>query len=207
MATIQIHGVPPSPFTRAVRLAAREKGVDYELVPTMPGNVPINPLGKIPAMTHGEFTLYESPAIARYIDRAFDGPSLWPTDAKGAALCDQWVSVVCDSVVRSALAGVIAPRFGIIPGTEESIAEGLKHTKRIVGIIDKHLAGHRFLAGETVTAADLFLVPIFFYFPEIEELKALGGASPNCLRWAREMGGRPSVKATDPQFRGLKREE
>ena len=203
MAKIQIHGVPPSPFTRAVRLAAREKGVEYELVPTMPGNVPINPLGKIPAMRHGDFTLYESPAIVRYIDRTFEGPPLWPREPKGAALCDQWVSVVCDSVVQSALAGVIAPRFGIIPGTEESIADGLKRTARIVGIIDRHLAGHRFLAGETMTAADLFLVPVFFYFPEIEELKALGGASPNCLRWAREMGARPSVKATDPQFRGL----
>ena len=75
----------------------------------------------------------------------------------------------------------------------------------VVGIVDKHLADHRFLAGEGVTAADLFLVPIFFYFPEIAELKALAEASPNCGRWARDMGARPSVKATDPQFRGFNR--
>jgi glutathione S-transferase len=56
-----------------------------------------------------------------------------------------------------------------------------------------------------VTAADLFLVPIFFYFSEIAELKALAEASPNCGRWARDMGARPSVKATDPQFKGLNR--
>ena len=40
---------------------------------------------------------------------------------QGSSLCDQWLSVVCDSMVQTALAGVIAPRFGIIPGTEESI--------------------------------------------------------------------------------------
>jgi glutathione S-transferase len=206
VATIQIYGVPPSPFTRATRLAAREKGVEYELVPTRPGDTaPINPLGKIPMMKHGDFTLYESPAIVRYIDRTFDGPPLWPRDARAAALCDQWLSVVCDSMVQTALAGVIAPRFGIIPGTEESIQTGLKRTERVVGIVDKHLAGHRFLAGDAVTAADLFLVPIFFYFPEIPELKALAETSPNCGRWARDMGARPSVKATDPQFRGLNR--
>jgi hypothetical protein len=62
-------------------------------------------------------------------------------------------------MVQTALAGVIAPRFGII----------------------------------------------FFYFPEIAELKALAEASPNCGRWARDMGARPSIKATDPQFRGLNR--
>ena len=187
MATIQIYGVPPSPFTRATRLAAREKGVDYELVPTRPGETaPINPLGKIPMMRHGDFTLYESPAIARYIDRTFDGPPLWP-------------------MVQTVLAGVIGPRFGIIPGTEEGIQGALKRSERVVGIFDKHLADHRFLAGEQVTAADLFLVPIFFYFPEIPELKALAEASPNCGRWARDMGARPSVKATDPQFRGFNR--
>ncbi|HTG21439.1 MAG TPA: glutathione S-transferase N-terminal domain-containing protein [Reyranella sp.] len=60
MATIQIYGVPPSPFTRATRLAAREKGVDYELVPTRPGETaPLNPLGKIPMMKHGDFTPYD----------------------------------------------------------------------------------------------------------------------------------------------------
>jgi len=121
MATIQIYTAPPSQFTRATRLAAREKGDDYELVPTRPGETaPNNPLGKIPMMKHGDFTLYESPAIARYIDRTFDGLPLWPRDVKGSALCDQWLSVVCDSMVQSALAGVIAPRFGIIPGTEEA---------------------------------------------------------------------------------------
>jgi len=206
MATLQILGVPPSPFTRAVRLCCREKGVDYELVPTRPGETaPLNPLGKIPMMKHGDFALFESPAIARYIDRSFAGPPLWPADPKASSLCDQWLSVVCDLVVRSALAGVIAPRFGIIPGTEDSIQAGMKQTERVVGILDKHLADHRFLAGDSLTAADLFLVPIFFYFPEVAELKALAAASPNCGRWARDMGARPSVKATDPQFRGLNR--
>ena len=206
MATLQIYGVPPSPFTRAVRLACREKGVDYELVPTRPGETaPLNPLGKIPMMKHGDFMLYESPAIARYVDRTFDGPPLWPKDARGTSLCDQWLSVVCDSMVHSALAGVIAPRFGIIPGTEEGIQAALKRSERVVGIFDKHLADHRFLAGDAVTAADLFLVPIFFYFPEIPELKALLESSPNCGRWVHDMSARPSVKATDPQFRGLNR--
>jgi glutathione S-transferase len=84
--------------------------------------------------------------------------------AKAAALCDQWLSVVCDSMVQTALAGVIAPRFGIIPGTEESIQASLRRAERVLGIVDKHLADHRFFAGEAVTAADLFLVPIFLLF-------------------------------------------
>ena len=67
-------------------------------------------------------------------------------------------------MVQTALAGVIAPRFGIIPGTEESIQASLKRAERVLGIVDKHLADHRFLTGAAVTAADLFLVPIFSIF-------------------------------------------
>ena len=83
MVTLKIHGMPPSTFTRAVRMACHEKGIDYELVPTTPGDVrPLNPFSKIPAITHGDFTLYESAAILRYLDRTFAGPKLWPDDSR-----------------------------------------------------------------------------------------------------------------------------
>jgi glutathione S-transferase len=70
----------------AVRIAATEKGVPYKFTPLRP-NTPevgaIHPFSKIPVMRHGDFELFESKAIATYIDRAFDGPPLIPADAKG----------------------------------------------------------------------------------------------------------------------------
>ena len=98
MADIKIYGVPPSSFTRTVRLACHEKDIDYELVPMFPGQLgALNPFQKIPAITHGDLTLYESTAILRYFDRTFPGPKLWPQDSRQAALCDQFVSAVCDT--------------------------------------------------------------------------------------------------------------
>ena len=89
MAEIKIHGAPPSTFTRTVRLACHEKGINYELVPTMPGEItPLNPFRKIPAITHGDLVLFESTAILRYFDRTFPGPKLWPEDSAGVARCD-----------------------------------------------------------------------------------------------------------------------
>jgi glutathione S-transferase len=38
MADIKIYGVTPSSFTRTVRLACHEKGIDYELVPMFPAS-------------------------------------------------------------------------------------------------------------------------------------------------------------------------
>lgn len=199
MTKLKIHGMAQSTFTRAVRLACHEKGIDYELVTAMPSEMgAVNPFGKIPVMVHGDFTLYESPAIVRYLDRTFTGPKLWPDESRQAAICDQWISAVCDSLVGSAL-HYLAARFGFFALPPEMVARHLERTRALMPIFDRQLGRNRYLAGDHATAADLFLLPIFFYFPELPELKAIGEAAPNCMRWARDMGERPSVKATDPE--------
>ena len=201
MTAIRIHGVPPSTFTRTVRLACHEKGIDYELVPTMPSEITaLNPFRKIPAVSHGDLVLFESTAILRYLDRTFAGPKLWPDDSVGIALCDQWVSAVCDSLVNAALR-YMASRYGFLPVPAEMQRQYLDKTREVMPIFDRQLGKTRYLAGDGVTAADLFLAPVLFYFPHIAELRAIADAAPNCARWARDMGGRPSVKATEPQHK------
>ena len=201
MTILKIHGMPPSSFTRTVRLACHEKGIDYELVTASPGDIgALNPFGKIPAITHGDFTLFESTAILRYLDRTFAGPKLWPEESRAAAACDQWVSAVCDSLANSALR-YLAARFGFLPVPAEMAAKYLDKTREVVPVFDRQLAGNRFLVGDVLTAADLFLAPLFLYFPEMPELKAIGDAAPNCTRWAHEMRTRPSVEATEPSMK------
>jgi glutathione S-transferase len=201
MTAIKIHGVPPSTFTRTVRLACHEKGIDYELVPTMPGEIAaLNPFRKIPAVSHGDLVLFETTAILRYLDRTFAGPKLWPDDSIGIALCDQWVSAVCDSLVNAALR-YMASRYGFLPVPAEMQRQYLDKTREVVPIFDRQLGKTRYLAGDGVTAADLFLAPVLFYFPDIAELRAIADGAPNCARWARDMAGRPSVKATEPQHK------
>src|SRR5262249_704993 len=198
MADIKVHGVPPSTFTRTVRLACHEKGIDYELVPTIPSEMaPLNPFRKIPAITHGDLVLFESTAILRYFDRTFPGPKLWPEDSLGIARCDQWISAICDSLVNAALR-YMAARFGFLPVPAEMRQQYLDKTREVLPIFDRQLGRTRYLAGDALTAADLFLAPVLFYFPDIAEPRAIGEAAPNCGRWLREMASRPSVQATEP---------
>ena len=74
----------------------------------------------------------------------------------------------------------------------------LDKTSAAVPIFDRQLGKGRFLAGDELSVADLYLAPPLFYFPDIPELKSLLGAAPNCTRWLGEMATRPSVKATEP---------
>jgi len=198
MADLKIYGVPPSSFTRTVRLACHEKGIDYELVPTFPGQLgKLNPFQKIPAITHGDLTLYESTAILRYLDRTFAGPSLWPQDSRQAALCDQFVGAVCDSLVNSALR-YLANHFGFLPVPQEMADKYLAKAREVVPVFDRQLGQGRYLVGDSATAADLFLAPIAFNFPAVPGLREIGEASPNIARWMAEMAARPSMKATEP---------
>jgi len=198
MTAIKIYGLPPSTFTRVVRLACHEKGIDYELVPTFPGTVePINPFRKIPAMSHGDLTIFESSAIVRYLDTVFPGPKLWPADARAGAIVDQWIGAVCDSVLNSAQR-YMASRFNFLPVPPEMTQKYLDKTREVLPVFDRQLAKTRFLAGDTVSAADFFFLPPFCYFDDVPEMKAIADHAPNCRRWFGEMAARPSVVATIP---------
>lgn len=77
MAEIELIGVPQSTCVRAARTACEEKGVAYRLTPLPPDTpevLAIHPLGKIPVMRHGDFSLCETRAVVAYVDRAFPGP-------------------------------------------------------------------------------------------------------------------------------------
>jgi glutathione S-transferase len=199
MSSIKIYGVSQSSFTRTVRLACHEKGIDYELVPTFPGQLaPLNPFQKIPAITHGDMTLYESIAVVRYLDRTFPGPGLWPEEARQAALCDQWVSAICDSLVNSALR-YLANHFGFLPVPQEMADLYLARARDVVPIFDRQLGRSAYLVGDSANAADLFLAPIVACFPAVPGLRELGEAAPNLGRWMGDMASRPSMAATEPE--------
>ncbi|MCQ8780461.1 glutathione S-transferase family protein, partial [Escherichia coli] len=74
----------------------------------------IHPFGKMPVLRHGDLTLFESKAIATYLDSTFPGPRLIPGEARHAALLEQWVSFVNTAVdrtvIRTYLYAYIAPK-------------------------------------------------------------------------------------------------
>ena len=97
MPELQIIGAPQSNYVWVARIACHEKGVPYTLVPVMPHTPEVDavhPLGKIPALRHGDVTLAESRAICFYIDHAFDGPPLVSRDPAEGARTEQWISIV-----------------------------------------------------------------------------------------------------------------
>jgi hypothetical protein len=112
--SVVVYGFPQSTYVRTARMCLEEKGVDYALEPVDLGSDDyraLHPFAKVPAFRHGDVHLYETVAIARYVDGAFDGPALAPADVAGAARMSQWISVVIDYVYPTVIGKVVLERF------------------------------------------------------------------------------------------------
>ncbi len=208
MTQIIVHGIPGSPYVRKPLLVCEEKGVSYRLAAMtfesgahkQPEYLTLHPFGRIPAIEHGDFKLYECQAISRYIDRAFDGPSLTPADPKAAARMDQVMNIVDWYVMPSISSGiafnrVVKPKFGM-PVDEEAVANALPLARTCVKALEDILGGNAHFAGEAVSLADLFAIGHLDFLAQTPEGADMLAGSP-LLGWLERMKARPSVQNTE----------
>src|SRR5262245_34753908 len=99
MPDVVVLGFPRSTFVHIARLALTHKQVPYTFrdLETEMGSathLALHPFNRVPILQHGDFTLYETSAIAAYVDEAFDGPTLQPKDVRARARMNQWISAV-----------------------------------------------------------------------------------------------------------------
>jgi glutathione S-transferase len=206
-----LHGPAYSTYARTARLALEEKGVAYELNEVdilsgkgqAPEHLARQPWGKVPAFEHDGFSLFETFAISRYVDEAFPGPALQPSDVKQRARMTQICGIV-DSYAYGAMIMKVFWQEVIVPmqgGTPDAAvaAEGLKGAEQSLDAIEK-LAGTELLCGGAVSLADLHLLPVIEYL----RMTKAGGASftarPKLSAWWEKMNARPSAAKTRPKL-------
>jgi glutathione S-transferase len=207
--TLVLHGYHLSVYLRIARLALAEKGVVYERVEVNPfaadrpaAYLALHPFGRVPALVHDGFALYETGAITRYIDRVFPGPTLQPATARELARMDQIIGMV-DSyaywpLVRQVFVQRIArPGQGLPPDASE-LAEGLAAAPTVLRALEDLAAGHGFLIGDALSLADLHLGAMIGYFVQAPEGAALLADHARLVAWWSHVSARPSFATTDP---------
>ncbi len=179
MADLEIIGVPFSNYVRSVRMLCEEKGVAHKLTPSRP-QAPevtcIHPAGQIPCMRHGDVALFESKAIATYIDKAFPGPKFIPDDAIGAAKVEQWVSYGNAKVDKWIMREFVVPSvfFDKAKGPDTArITASLPEIDKCAKALDDALAKSPYLAGSSLSYADMNVLPMLdtaMGFPAAKEV-------------------------------------
>jgi elongation factor 1-gamma len=111
-----------------------------------------NPLGKVPVLDAPEGPIFESNAIARYVARK--GGKLFGSNEYEAAMVDQWLDFATAEIELPAAAWLL-PIFEIVPENREATAKAKGDIRKVMGILNNHLATRTFLVGERVSLADI----------------------------------------------------
>ncbi len=209
MAEFIVHGVPGSPYVRAALLGLEEKGADYRIARLDPSasksaeNLARHPFGRMPVLDHGDFRLYETQAILRYLDRVMPAPPLTPTDARAEARMNQVIGITDCYVMHDISSPIvfqrlIAPQFGM-PVDEARFAAALPKAKVCIDELGRLLGDQPYMAGEAITIADLLLAAHLAFIPGVDECRAMLAVQPNLQAWLERMNARPSMAATTPE--------
>jgi glutathione S-transferase len=205
MAEFTIHGIPGSPYLRSALLGLEEKGADYHLAAMQMGDHKqpeyraLHPFGRIPVLDHGDFRLYETQAILRYLDDLFPSPALQPKEAKRRARMNQLIGISDCYVFPQASARISFQRLmvPILGGTpDEAMIAGAKPDAANCVRAIESLMADAYLVGDEVSIADLMLAPHVFYLsitPEGREIMAGG----KLQRWIERFQQRPSMRNTE----------
>src|SRR6266436_4165572 len=166
MSEFTVYSIPGSPFGRAVLMTLEEKGASYRLLPVVPGtfrspeHLARHPFGRVPVLEHDGFSLYESQAILRYLDRVLPTPALTPGDSRAAARMDQ-VMNVNDWYLFQGVANVIGfqrvvgPRLMGLKPDEAAIDAAMPQAHAVFTELARLLGEQPYFAGDAVSLADL----------------------------------------------------
>ena len=205
---VVLYGFHRSTYVSVARLVLHAKGVPYRFHDVendiyTAEHRKRHPFGRVPVLRHGDLWLYETSAIAMYVEEAFDGPRLLPDDAGQRARCHQWISSLNSyfypyMIYHLVHERLVFPDLGITPD-ETVVAAALPKVELALRVMNDALRDSSHLVGETATLADYFLLPTLTALSLVAEGQERLAQSPNVTAWLARMGQLAPVV----EFRGI----
>lgn len=164
-----LHGTPLSGHAHRVELLLRALDLPYRLE-AAPAEIRrgdafrrLNPFQQIPVLEDGETVLADSNAIMVYLVKRYAPGSDWlPDDPAAAAAVQRWLSVAAGEVMHGPAMARLIVQFGIRDDLDRAERIG----RRLLALMDEHLAGRAFLAADHPTLADLACYSYVAHAPE-----------------------------------------
>jgi len=207
MTDFIVHTIPGSPYVRAVLATLEEKGASWRLIPhsfdsvQTPEHVARNPFRRVPVLEHDGFSLYETQAILRYLDRVLPTPALTPKDPRSAARMDQVLGIndwylFQGCITTIGVQHLVRPRLTGLPPDQSVIDAAMPHAERTFAELATLLGDQEFFAGDTLSLADLAVAPQLDFLARTPEWAALSAPHAALVAWWKRMEARPSLQAT-----------
>ena len=200
----QLYQFPLCPFSRKVRLLLGEKGVGYDLVLENPWDrrdefLDMNPAGQVPVMVDPKrnILLMDSMAICEYLEETVDKAAMINGTAVNRAEIRRLVAWFDTQFFQDVTAPLLGERMMKRIVTRESpdakvLREAMKAAERHLDYTDYLLDHHNWIAGATMSLADLAAAA------QISVADYLGGIDwkghEQTARWYRGFKSRPSFR-------------
>ncbi|MGL3823380.1 glutathione S-transferase family protein [Sphingopyxis sp. R3-92] len=197
-----IYGSVVSPFVRKLLGYLGEKGIDFELKGVGvgdpdPGFRAASPLGKMPAMVDGDFSLADSSAIIQYLEAKHPEPALIPADAKERGRVIWWEEF--GDTVFAACSGkmffnrIVAPKFMGRPGDLAAAASAeAEELPKLLAYLESAIPDSGFLVGNRLTLADLAVASPLMNFRHCGA-RIDPAVHPKIAVWSEAILSRPSL--------------
>lgn len=163
--TMQILGRTSSINVRKVLWTCDEIGLTYERedwgagfqATSAPEFLALNPNAQIPVIRDGDFIMWESNAIIRYLANRYGNDALYPSDPLRRARVDQWIDWQSSELNRAwGYAFMALVRKSDAYKDADQVASSITNWTRCMRILDQQLLSTGgFVASEAFTLADI----------------------------------------------------
>lgn len=176
-----------------------ELGIDYDRIDAgmqfgkndQADYLAMNPNGRIPTLVDGDYVLWESNSVMRYLCMAYgQGSPIYPAAPQARAGVDRWLDWTLstlqpvDRPVFWALVRTPVEKRDMVQIQNDVDAEAV-----VWGIVDARLKSRRFIEGDPFTIADIAIGCFARRWLGVEGVRK--PALPNLDRWFAELGQRP----------------
>lgn len=127
--------------------------LDYASTMQAPEYLRINPMGKVPAIQHGEAIVTETAAICAYLADQFPDKLLIPTTPKNRAAYFRWLFFAAGPLEQAVTAK--SQHWTVTPEQEGFLGFG-NYTKTL-NTLASALKHHTYIAGDQFSAADVYV--------------------------------------------------
>jgi len=170
---MKLYDFPFSPNCRKVRAVAYEVGVALEYVPVdllrgesrTPAFLARNPNGRVPVLEDGDFVLWESTAIIRYLAA---GTALVPTARRALADVDRWIAWqlahLQPAMSKVGFERIVKQLTRQGPPDQALIDAGTAEFATLTAVLDHALARKEYVAG-ALSIADFALAAHYSLAP------------------------------------------
>jgi len=193
---IKIWGRTDSSNVQKVLWCCAELGLEFERIDwggKFGGNkdeayLAMNPNGLVPTLKDGDFVLWESNSIMRYLNMKYGNGRLLPAEPEGMASANRWMDWQL-----STFNAAIVPLFWALVRTPEekrdsqSIQASLIKTAKAWQIVENHLAKSRYLGGEEFSLGD---IPLGVWAYRWFNLPVERPPQPGIVNWYERLTGR-----------------